>query len=202
MAHRTIHSLSDYREFLRADLRAHDVERWHPLLALKRPELRYQRLMRRVEYSRVKRGPLNKMVAPLHRFLLLRMSIRTGITFPAGAAAEGLSIAHFGSIVVNTKTRIGRFCRIHSATNIGTAGGGVPTIGDFVYIGPGAVLYGDISVGDRAVIGANAVVNRDVPAGVTVAGAPARVIAHRDSSRVMPAWIAELMKQEHHRDNA
>lgn len=191
MAHRVIADRADYLAFLRGDLKAHNVERWTPILALKRPELYYQRLLRKVEYFRIKPGLLFRLLGVFYRFRLLRVGVRTGITFPAGAAAEGLSIAHFGSVVVNSKTRIGAYCRIHSGTNIGTAGGGVPVIGDFVYIGPGAVLYGDIKVGDGAVVGANAVVNSDVPPGVTVAGAPARVISNSDSSKIMPAWFPD-----------
>lgn len=48
------------------------------------------------------------------------------------------------------------------------------TIGRNVWIGGGAILLPGVTVGDDAVIGAGAVVTRDVPAGVTVAGNPAR----------------------------
>jgi serine O-acetyltransferase len=106
---------------------------------------------------------------------------------------RGLSIAHFGSIVVNDTARVGRYCRIHSATNVGLARGGSPWVGDFVYIGPGAVLYGPVIVGSRSVIGANAVVREDVAAGTTVGGVPARQLSSRDSKSVMPAWIAQEM---------
>ena len=43
-------------------------------------------------------------------------------------------------------------------------------------VGTGAVLLAGITVGERALIGAGAVVTRDVPAGVVVAGNPAKVI--------------------------
>lgn len=49
-------------------------------------------------------------------------------------------------------------------------------IGCNVWIGGGAILLPGISVGDDAVIGAGSVVTRDVPAGATVAGNPARVL--------------------------
>lgn len=187
-------NIDQYREILRTDLAAHGLNKWTLLSTFRRPEVYYQRLMRRVEYLSTARGVPARVLIVFAKFRLQRLSVRTGLSFPPGVAGAGLSIAHYGSIVVNSKAKIGRFCRIHSATNIGTAGGGVPTIGDFVYIGPGAVIYGAINVGDNAVIGANAVVNRDVPSGVTVAGAPARVIAQRDSSAVMPIWFPNYRK--------
>ena len=49
-------------------------------------------------------------------------------------------------------------------------------IGSDVWIGGAALLLPGVTVGDGAVIGAGAVVTRDVPAGATVAGSPARII--------------------------
>ena len=50
------------------------------------------------------------------------------------------------------------------------------TIQDGASLGSGAVILGGITVGTGAVVGAGAVVSRDVAAGETVAGVPARII--------------------------
>lgn len=50
------------------------------------------------------------------------------------------------------------------------------TVGANVWIGGGAILLPGVTVGDDAVIGAGSIVTRDVPAGATVAGNPARRI--------------------------
>ncbi|WP_407120771.1 serine acetyltransferase [Bradyrhizobium sp. STM 3561] len=50
-----------------------------------------------------------------------------------------------------------------------------PRIGCGVYIGAGASILGDISIGDLAKIGAGTVVTSDVPAGCTAVGNPARL---------------------------
>ena len=47
-------------------------------------------------------------------------------------------------------------------------------IGEHVWIGGGAIVLPGVSIGDGAVIGAGSVVTRDVPAGATVMGNPAR----------------------------
>lgn len=48
-------------------------------------------------------------------------------------------------------------------------------IGSCVWIGGGAIILPGITVGDGAIIGAGSVVTRDVPAGATVFGNPARL---------------------------
>jgi maltose O-acetyltransferase len=48
------------------------------------------------------------------------------------------------------------------------------TIGADVWIGGGAILLPGVTIGDGAIVGAGAVVTKDVPAGATVVGNPAR----------------------------
>jgi maltose O-acetyltransferase len=50
-------------------------------------------------------------------------------------------------------------------------------IGRNVWIGGGAIVLPGVSIGDNALIGAGSVVTRDVPAGVTAFGNPARIRA-------------------------
>ncbi|MEA2759703.1 MAG: maltose O-acetyltransferase [Methylobacteriaceae bacterium] len=49
-------------------------------------------------------------------------------------------------------------------------------IGKFAWIGGGAIILPGIRIGDNAVVGAGSVVTRDVPAGATVVGNPARIV--------------------------
>ena len=50
------------------------------------------------------------------------------------------------------------------------------SIGNDIWIGHGAIVLAGRSIGDGAVIAAGAVVTKDVPAGVIVAGNPAKVL--------------------------
>lgn len=55
------------------------------------------------------------------------------------------------------------------------------TIGRDVWIGGGAILLAGITIGDGAIVGAGSVVTRDVLAGTTVVGNPARPIKRKDA---------------------
>lgn len=49
-------------------------------------------------------------------------------------------------------------------------------VGHGVWIGAGAVILPGVTIGEHAVVGAGAIVTKDVPAGVIVAGNPARIV--------------------------
>lgn len=49
-------------------------------------------------------------------------------------------------------------------------------IGDNVWIGGGVNIIGGVRIGENSIIGAGSVVTKDIPAGVIVAGNPAKII--------------------------
>jgi serine O-acetyltransferase len=122
-------------------------------------------------------GPVSRL---LGRLWLRRQRLRLGINIPATTrVGPGLLIGHPGGIVVNAATVLGRDCNVSHNVTIGVSRGkrsGVPRIGDRVYFGPGAVVFGDITIGNDVAIGANAVVTTDVPDGMTAVGSPCRII--------------------------
>ncbi|PBC51101.1 hypothetical protein CJ179_10060 [Rhodococcus sp. ACS1] len=144
--------------------------------------------MRDVELMRALNLKRSAVIRQLH---LKVVGIITGISIPPGVFGPGLSIPHYGSVIVNNKVRAGRFCRIHSGVNIGESRGFAPVLGDGVYFGPGAVAYGDIAIGDRSVVGANSVVNRSFGNDVVIAGAPAKQIGSNGMQSAMPTWIVK-----------
>jgi len=126
------------------------------------------------DYQRY-RGLRRKLAVLRHRF----WSAVSGADIPINSAiGGGLLIPHPNGIVIHPHARIGPNCLFFQQVTIGDANG-IPTIGGHVDIGAGAKILGPIHVGDHARIGANAVVTRDVPAGATMVGIPARAVQPR-----------------------
>jgi serine O-acetyltransferase len=177
-----ISNLDDLERYQAADLAAHHLDRWSPMYRISRRIVHYQRLLRLAEYyGNCRPDPLGRLVFATLRVRLVLLSERLGFTIPRNVFGEGLCVAHYGSIVVSHLAKVGRNCDLHQGVTIGAERGAAPVIGDNVFIGPGAVVSGAMSVGDGAVIAANAVVTHDVPPGVVVAGVPAHIIdADRD----------------------
>lgn len=113
--------------------------------------------------------------------------IATGVTISHQTKiGKGFFISHIGSIVIGNGSEIGDYCSIHQGVTIGGAGigenYGKPTIGNNVFIGPGAVIIGKIIIGDNIAIGANAVVTKDFPNNITIGGVPAKIISRKGSN--------------------
>lgn len=176
---RMIESVGDLRDYWAADLAAHGLTRWRARYRLTNRIVYFQWLLRRCEYWRnVRRDPLGLVVGA---FLTVRVRLlgeRLGYTIPRNVFGPGLSIAHTGSIVVNSKARVGARCRLHQGVTLGEANGHFPVLGDDVHLGPNAIVIG-ARLGDRVGVWAGAVVRRDVPSDTSVAGVPARVVAVR-----------------------
>lgn len=175
----------EYEYYLEADRASLEMTRQRPRLF--GDEIwRFQRLLRKIEYYEMR--PPSLLIRLYLTYLGLRyhrLSMLLGFSIPTQIFGPGLSIAHRGTIVVNSCARVGANCRLHVCVNIGCQAGTddqAPMIGDNVYIGPGTMIFGPIRIADNVVIGANSVVNRSFEEpGITIAGAPARKISDRGS---------------------
>ncbi len=144
--------------------------KWHPSRSL----LASIRSWQRARDSRAPWAPLLRKWAALRHVF---WSVVTASDIPLNCRlGGGLLLPHPTGVVIHPDAQIGPNCLLFQQVTIGSAHGGVPRIGGHVDIGAGAKVIGPIHVGDHACIGANAVVVKDVPAGATVVGIPARVV--------------------------
>jgi serine O-acetyltransferase len=120
------------------------------------------------QWSRRRPKLLRILFDPLYAILDFMVQALWGIEIPRGAKiGPGLYIGHYGGITVSSQAVIGRDCNLSQNITIGVSGAGAkrgaPTIGDNVYIAPGARLFGKIAIGHNVKIGANAVIHKDLP---------------------------------------
>jgi serine O-acetyltransferase len=130
--------------------------------------------------------------------VILRLKQRKyGFVIPIGTTiGPGFYIGHLGSIVVNPSAVIGANCNISQGVTIGANEGIAATIGDNVYIGPNVCIVENVVIGDNVTIGAGSVVTRDVPANVTIAGCPAKIIADDAALNRAGRYIVHRWKLE------
>lgn len=122
------------------------------------------------------------------KFVLRHYQIKYGFQiYPETQIGEGFYLGHWGSLVINPKTRIGKNCNIAQGVTIGQQNrgtkAGIPVIGDEVWIGANAVIVGGITIGNNVLIGPNAYVNFDVPSGSVVIGNPANILPNADATK-------------------
>jgi serine O-acetyltransferase len=193
-----IKSKEDYKFYLAADKISLAIKH-------KRPRIigdeiwRFERLLRKVEFlQNCGNNPIDRIVCLQARFNLQKLGIKLGLSIPHNAFGPGLSIAHGGPIIVHPKATIGENCRIDRCVSIGSVHyiNSPPKIGNNVFIGPGAVIDGDIIIADGIAIGANSYVNKSFEdPDITIAGCPAKKISNKGSG---DCWFraTEILREQ------
>jgi serine O-acetyltransferase len=105
----------------------------------------------------------------------------TGIEIHPGATiGRRVFIDHGMGVVIGETAIIHDDCTLYHGVTLGgtswNKGKRHPTLEQGVVIGAGAKILGPITIGAGAKIGSNAVVVKDVPAGATAVGIPARIL--------------------------
>ena len=124
---------------------------------------RHMILLRTTEYH-INAG--HRLRALLWKLRLRRLQNRYELHVALNCCGRGLHIMHLGPILMNGHVTVGENCC------------GVPTLGDNVIVGFGAVILGGVHIADGIAVGANAVVNKDfTEPNIAIAGVPARKIS-------------------------
>jgi len=112
----------------------------------------------------------------------------TGIEIHPGAQiGHRVFIDHGMGVVIGETAVINDDCTLYHGVTLGgtswNKGKRHPTLERGVVIGAGAKVLGPITIGAEAKIGSNAVVVKDVPAGATAVGIPARILDQEKSQQ-------------------
>lgn len=132
-------------------------------------------------------------------FLQNRISELFGVdVHPAAKIGKGVMIDHATAVVIGETCVIeDDVSLLHSVTLGGTGketGDRHPKVRRGALISVGAQVLGNIEVGERSRVGAGSVVLKDVPAGCTAAGVPAKIVGCAGSS--LPSHAMEHAWQE------
>lgn len=99
---------------------------------------------------------------------------------PGATIGRRVFIDHGMGVVIGETAVIGDDCTLYHGVTLGgvswNKGKRHPTLEAGVVVGAGAKILGPFTVGAGAKIGSNSVVVREVPAGATVVGIPARIV--------------------------
>lgn len=172
----------DYKSYLQADAQAMGINYKSNRELIKshffNPRWRFIKKLRRAEYYYYKKDSfVYNILYNIYFYNLKIYGLKLGFSIPINVCGPGLALPHYGTLVISKKAKIGRNARIHVGVNIGAIDNDAPIIGDNVYIGPGAKIFGSVKIGNNVKIGANAVVNKSFDEdNIVLAGVPAVIV--------------------------
>lgn len=183
-----IQSKSDLKKYLREDLKAIGFHNrflkpqypWTAWLLYENAFLwRYMKHLRYEEYHlNVNKNFSGGVKRLFHGFLRRFYGLYLPhLEIPYNTLGYGTKFVHYGKIIISSRARLGNYCWLYPGICVGAGPmDEVPVIGDHVFIGTNAGIYGGVHIGKDAFISPNAVVTHDVGVGEIVAGVPARVL--------------------------
>jgi serine O-acetyltransferase len=134
--------------------------------------------LRHLEYHINNKGLYHTLAKVYYSWRLRSLSYKTGFQISPNTCGKGLTIWHWGTILINGRVRIGENCTLRPMVLIGHRSAGEETIniGNNVTISSGVSIIGPLTIGNNVIIAPNAAVASDVPSNSLVGGVPAKVI--------------------------
>jgi len=147
------------------------------------PGFRYTYLLRKVSQHRSK-----SLAKYFYKALLSRYRFKYGFEIsPDASIGDGFYLTSHCSPVIIGPVKMGKNCNVSHCVTIGRGIAGErkgrPTLGDHVWIGPGSIIVGKITIGNDVLIAPNTFVNFDVPDHSVVIGSPGKIIAKGNPTR-------------------
>ena len=163
------------KEYILSDYKRYGIQKisirmlFSTFYILPNPGLKFMTIFRLTQHYRRK----NRILFYFFFWWLRRLKVKYGFDISYRTQiGKGFYIGHFGSIVIHGDAVIGENCNISQGMTIGVSNygkkKGVPTIGNNVFIGPNAGVFGNITIGNNVTIGANAVVTESITHGKTI----------------------------------
>lgn len=177
--HLIVYALCPNKPYILSDLQRFSLDYWQHTLSKNGIKLLIKVLLFCPEYRNIYYHRISPISKKFHIGFLLETILPSykflSIGVLPGNIGKGFFIQHGNSTIVHASS-IGDNCWVNQNVTIGDNGRGIPTIGNNVRIGTGAVVLGPITVGDNVIIGANATVVKSVPANCTVVPSPSYII--------------------------
>lgn len=177
-----IKTKQDLKDYLQCDKKQLGITKKFPL-PFTDEIWKYEIVLRRYEYWLNHQDSIYANLARMvYKFIFHRWCVKLCINIGPNTCGKGLCISHFGCIQINWHAKIGENLRIQEGVTVGGNLGGVPVIGNNVFLASGCKVIGEVTIPDNCVVGTNAVVVKDVEEqGITVAGVPAKKISNNGS---------------------
>ena len=121
-------------------------------------------------YNSHQKGLLNRLWGLYYKAKFLKLSKKCGFSIGADCFGYGLLIHHYGTIVCGSNNRIGNFAVLNTSVCITQ---NASQIGDFFFIGTGAVISKGVQLGSNVKVAANTVISKSYPEDhIVLAGQP------------------------------
>lgn len=134
-------------------------------------QIRYLKLLRKCQYYKYSNVLFNRIRYAYFYYRLTRLSVKLGYSIGVDTLGYGVTLPHYGTIVIGNSNRIGNFAVLHTSTCITDNG---KIIGNALYLSTGVKITSKVILGDNISIGANSLVNKSfIEGNCMIAGAPA-----------------------------
>lgn len=114
--------------------------------------------MRRAEYYKEQHGVINKLCFYWNSIKFNKLGYKLGFSIGLNTLSYGVSIPHYGTIIVGKENSIGKYAVLHTSTCITSMGS---IIGDGLNLSTGSVITKKVMLGNYITTCANSIINNN-----------------------------------------